>query len=180
MGHPLLATRPPVWRRILAALPVLLLLAAAGLPAAARAAEWGLINPGETTMPAVRARYGAPTKSTPQKLEGYDVQQWLYEGAQAPRGMQRMTVDFGLIVKGAFQREVVRSLLLEPRPGVFDRAMVLTGWGQPTGVGRQGDIPAFLYEEGLFVYFEKDGETVKSMLFTPRQPIPPPAETPRR
>ena len=144
----------------------------------APAAEWGLINPGETTMQAVRGRYGAPTKSTTQKLEGHDAQQWVYEGAQAPRGMVRMTVDFGLMVKDVFHREIVRSLLLEPSRGIFDRATVVTGWGQPTGIGRQGDFPAFLYEEGLFVYFEKDGEGVKSMLFTPRQPIPPPSETP--
>ena len=158
---------------------VLLLATAActGAAALATAAEWGLIDPGETTMPAVRSRYGAPTKSTTQKLEGYDVQQWIYEGDKAPRGMQRMTVDFGLVVKDVFHGEVVRSLLLEPRPGVFDRAMVVTGWGQPTGVGRQGDTPAFLYEEGLFVYFEKDGDAVKSLLFTPRQPMPRPSET---
>ena len=158
---------------------LLAVVACIGVSAPAMAAEWGLINPGETTMPAVRSRYGPPTKSTSQKLEGHDVQQWVYEGAQAPRGMQRMTVDFGLMVNSVFPREVVRSLLLEPRPGVFDRAMIVTGWGQPTGVGRQGDVPAFLYEEGLFVYFGKDGEAVTSMLFTPRQPIPPAQTTPR-
>ena len=161
-------------RRLLA----LLLAVVAGHAAPATASDWGLINPGETTLQAVRARYGAPTKSTAQKLEGHDVQQWVFEGAQAPRGMVRMTVDFGLMVRDVFHREVVRSLLLEPTPGVFDRGTVLTGWGQPTGIGQQGGFPAFLYEEGLFVYFEKDGETVKSMLFPPRQPIPPPSETP--
>ena len=64
--------------------------------APAPAEEWGGIEPGVTTVDAVRSRYGAPTKETHAKVEGYDTLQWVYEGAQAPGGIQRMTIEYGL------------------------------------------------------------------------------------
>jgi hypothetical protein len=47
-------------------------------------------------MDAVRARYGAATKASTEKIDGYDATRWVYEGAQAPVGMERMVVDFAL------------------------------------------------------------------------------------
>ncbi|MGH7302891.1 MAG: hypothetical protein ACRELZ_06345, partial [Candidatus Rokuibacteriota bacterium] len=79
-------------RAIFQALGLVLLLAAG-----AAAAEWGQIKPGATTQPEVRSRYGAPTRETPQKIEGYDSLQWTYEGPQAPSGIARMVIDFGLL-----------------------------------------------------------------------------------
>jgi hypothetical protein len=156
--------------------PALAVVALIGLVLAAApwvaATDWGLIDPGTTTMDAVRARYGAPTRTSQQKVEGYDVTQWIYEGAQAPAGISRMTVDFGLLTEGSFRAQVVRSMLLQPKPGVFNRDTILRGWGPPAGVGRQGDAPAYMYAEGLFVYFAPDEYAVTSMLFTPRQAIP--------
>jgi hypothetical protein len=61
--------------RWLGAVALVLLLATPAL-----AAEWGQIKPAVTTQPDVRKRYGAPTKETVQKIEGYDSTQWLYEG----------------------------------------------------------------------------------------------------
>jgi hypothetical protein len=131
-------------------------------------------------MDAVRARYGEATRASTQKVDGYDSAQWVYEGAQAPVGMERMVVDFGILAPEGYRPQVVRSLLLHPRPGAFNRALVLQGWGPPTAVGEQSGFPAFLYEDGLFVVFDEDVQEVKTMLFTPKQTIPPPqAEPPR-
>lgn len=148
---------------------ILLFLVRAG---AAGAAEWNTIVPGESTMDAVRARFGAPTRTTAGMLEGYPTAQWAYEGAQAPVGMKRMVVDFGLLTPGGYRREVVRALRLEPRPGVFNRASVLAGWGHPTGVAPRDQPLAFFYQSGLVVSFDADGWDVESMVFTPPQPTP--------
>jgi hypothetical protein len=163
------------------ALVVLLFAGAAGVPLrAAHGLEWGLIDPGHTTMDAVRDRYGTATETSTQKIDGYDSARWVYEGAQAPVGMERMVVDFGLLTPEGYRSQMVRSLLLHPKPGAFNRDLVVQGWGQPTGVGEQSGAPAFMYEEGLFVSFDQDAWEVKSMLFTPKQTIPPPEAAPPR
>ena len=154
-----------------AALILLLLLV---VPAAA--AEWGQISPGETIQAAVRARYGAPAKETAQKIEGYDAEQWVYEGARAPAGIARMTVDFGLLTPAGYRKDVVRTFRLEPKRDIFNRKLVLDGWGLPDRIGKEGTVEFFLYAGGLLVYFEGGGEQVIAMIFTPPQPLPP-AET---
>jgi hypothetical protein len=105
-----------------------------------------------------------------QKLEGYDTAQWIYEGDQAPRGMRRVTIDFGLLTPQGYRADVVRVMRIEPRPGVFTRATVLAGWGVPQRVGKDKDADVLFYESGLIVYFEKAGERVETMIFTPPQP----------
>jgi hypothetical protein len=152
-------------RRIAA---VLLALFALARPAVA--AEWGGITPGTSTMESVRARYGAPTKTQTQKVESYDTTTWIYEDAQSPTGMTRMTVDFGLLQARGFAPNVVRSFRLEPHPGVFTRETVLTGWGRPTGVNKEGGADSFYYEDGLLVTFDKEAWSATTMLFTPPQP----------
>jgi hypothetical protein len=154
-----------------AALILLLLLAAP-----AGAADWGQIIPGETTQAAVRGRYSAPTKETTQKIEGYDAEQWVYEGARAPAGIAKMTVDFGFLAPSGYRKDVVRTFRLEPKPDIFNRKLVLDGWGLPGRVGKEGNLEFFLYKEGLLVYFDAAGERVIAMIFTPPQPLPP-AET---
>src|SRR5713101_8287157 len=62
------------------------------LPAAACAANWGGIEPGNTTLEQVRERYGAPSKETKQKVENYDTMTWTYDGPKAPAGINRMVV----------------------------------------------------------------------------------------
>ena len=159
--------------RALRALALVILLAT---PVAA--SEWGQIKPGETLLAAIRARYGAPTKETSQKIEGYDAVQWVYEGARAPAGIMRMTVDFGLLTPAGYRKDVVRTFKLEPKPEIFNRKLIIDGWGSPTRAGKEGDLEFFLYQEGLLVYFEKDGEGAIALIFTPPQP-PPPAQAPR-
>ena len=149
---------------------VLALLAWLALAGSATAAEWGTIQPGTSTMDSVRAHYGGPTRTETQKVDGYDTTTWIYEGTQAPTGLTRMVVDFGLLRAGGFQRATVRALRLEPHPGVFTRDAVLTGWGRPTGVGKEGGVDSFFYEDGLLVIFDKEAWSAVSMLFTLPQP----------
>jgi len=134
------------------------------------AADWGGVVPGDSTMESVRARYGAPTRTATQKIDRYDTAQWVYEGAQAPTGMFRMTVDYGLLVSPGFRADVVRSFKLEPHPGIFNRLAIIDGWGRPSGAAPAGQTPAFFYDSGLLVYFDKDGWIAQSMVFTPPQP----------
>jgi hypothetical protein len=157
-----------VMRAALGVLGLVLLLAAA-----AGAADWGQIKPGVSTQADVRARYGAPTRETTQKVESYDTLQWTYEGAQAPRGITKMIVDFGLLTPSGYKKEVVRTFRLEPKADVFNVKLVVDGWGPPTRVGKEGDAEFFLYEEGLLVYFGPDAKQVTVMIFTPPQKIPP-------
>ncbi len=166
---PTRAVTAPRWgsdvRLVLAAA---LLAALAAVPAAA--ADWGAISPATSTMEGVRAQYGGPTRTEGQKVEGYDTTSWIYEGAQAPAGMTRMVVDFGLLQAGGFKRDVVRSFRLEPHHGVFTRDTILTGWGRPSGYSKEGGSDSFYYEEGLVVIFDKEAWSAVSMVFTPPQP----------
>jgi hypothetical protein len=62
-------------------------LVAAGLlagPAVASAEEWGNITPGVSTIEQVRSHFGAPSKETRAKVEGYDTITWVFEEARAP------------------------------------------------------------------------------------------------
>lgn len=148
-----------------------LVLAVAVVPAVA--SEWGAIVPGTSTMEAVRAQYGPPTKTEGQKLDNYDTATWTYDGAQAPRGLLRMVVDFGILQAGGYRREIVRSFRLEPKAGVFNRTIVLSGWGPPDRLGKQGDAEVFFYAQGLVVIFDKEGRQAQTMVFTLPQPVEP-------
>jgi hypothetical protein len=158
---------------VLALLAVVLLA-----PARGGAAEWGRIEPGVTTVEQVRSRYGLPTKQAQLKVEGYDTSQWVYELGQAPIGLVRMTVDFGLLTPDGYKPSLVRLLKLEPKPLVFGRRTVLEGWGVPDGVSHQEGLLTFFYKAGLFVVFDKEGASATSMLFSPPQPDAPTSVSP--
>jgi hypothetical protein len=151
--------------RLLAFLAIVLLA-----PAVAGAADWGGITPGVTTIKDVRDRYGAPSTQTTQKVEGYDTTQWIYENAQAPTGLLRMTVDLGLVTASGYNPSLVRTMKLEPKPLIFGRHTVVEAWGVPDGVTRQEGILTFFYKEGLFVIFDKAGENATTMVFSVPQP----------
>ncbi|MFQ5828169.1 MAG: hypothetical protein ACE5JD_03310 [Candidatus Methylomirabilia bacterium] len=146
-----------------------------GLPAWGAAADWGGITPGESTTEQVRARYGPPSHESRQTLEGYDTLQWVYEEDRAPPGMKQMSVDFGLLTPKGYRPTLVRTFQLEPRPRIFSRKIVLRGWGPPDGVGADDGRQVFLYERGLVVYFDQEGEDAVSMIFTIPQPLRPSA-----
>jgi hypothetical protein len=152
---------------------LLVVMVALALPLAALASEWGNIIPGTSTMEAVRGQHGGPTKTETQKTDNYDTTSWLYEGAQAPVGLLRMVVEFGILQAGGYRRDVVRSFKIEPKPGVFHRRIVLSGWGAPERVGKQGDAEVFYYADGLIVMFDKEGFDARTLVFMPPQPIEP-------
>jgi hypothetical protein len=143
-----------------------------GVPAAVVAADWGGVSPGSSTQETVRERYGAPSRETRQKLEGYDTVQWVYEAARAPVGMKRMTVGFGLLTPGGYRPNLVRSFTLEPKPRIFDYVAVVKGWGIPDRIGEQGGRKVYFYQAGLLVYFDESGNDTASMVFSPSQPEP--------
>jgi hypothetical protein len=157
--------------RAIRLIAVVLALALA-LPAAAGAASWGGIEPGDTTLDQVRERYGAPSKETKQKVENYDTTTWIYEGPKAPGGIKRMVVEFGLLKPDGFKPNVVRVFVLEPRPSIFAVQTVIDGWGLPSVAGDQGGFPTMLYEAGLLVVFDKQTLWADSMTFTLPQPLP--------
>ncbi len=159
-------------RRQLGALAIFVVVWSAPL---ASAEEWGGITPGVSTLESVAARYGNPSREAREKLEGYDTVQWVYEGEKAPPGMTRMTVDFGLLTPKGYEPKLVRTFLLEPRPGVFARQHVLEGWGLPHRAGVQNDRTVFVYQSGLVVFFDQEEVSAVSMLFTIPQPETPPS-----
>ncbi len=160
--------------------PVALLVAGLliALSVPVRAAEWGLIRPGISTTGSVRAKYGAPTRVDRQKVESYDTENWVYEGARAPVGVERLTVEYGLLQEQKYRPEIVRAFRLEPKPGTFNRGVITNGWGFPDRMGHENARDIFLYREGLLVYFDESGWNAKLMVFTLPQPRDP-TEEPR-
>jgi hypothetical protein len=154
------------------------LLLLALLPATGDAAEWGLISPGVSTMGSLRARYGTPTRVEKQKVDNYDTENWIYEGSQAPTGVERLTMEFGLLQQDKYHPDILRAFRLEPKPGTFNRGVITNGWGFPDRMGRENDRDIFLYRDGLLVYFDEAGWNAKLMLFTLPQPRDP-TEEPR-
>jgi hypothetical protein len=157
---------------------LLLLVALLLIAAPALAAEWGLIRPGVSTMTSLRAQYGEPSRVERQKVEKYDTEDWIYEGPKAPVGMERLTVEFGLVQQDKYRADLVRAFRLEPKPGTFNRGIVTNGWGFPDRMGRENQSDIFLYREGLLVYFDEAGWNARLMVFTLPQPRDP-TEEPR-
>ena len=159
------------------ALALVLVLALMVTPAAA--SEWGGIEPGVTSTDQVRARFGAPSKETRPKIEGYDTLQWVYENAEAPSGLVRMTVDFGIVTAGVYKPNLVRLLTLEPRPLIFGKQTVIQGWGVPDGVHDNKDGSSTLvWKDGLLVVLDREGKDAVSMIFSVPQPLAPSAPPP--
>lgn len=173
---------PGIARALLAGLTAATLLVG---PSGVSAEEWGGIEPGITTIEQVRARYGAPSKETRAKEQGHDTIQWIFEDARAPGGVQRLTVDYGLLTPQGYKQTVVRAFRLEPKPKIFGKNTVAQAWGPPDAIGSQNEQETFFYKSGLVVIFTKDGTDTVLMTFTPPQPdeptpaAPAPA-TPRR
>ena len=158
--------------RALAALVVWLALAVVSAPLPAPAEDWGGMEPGVTTQDTVRARFGAPTRETHAKVDNYDTTQWVYEGAQAPGGIQRMTIEYGLLTPQGYKPNVVRVIRLEPKTMVFGKSTVIQSFGVPDGMSTQGGQETFFYKSGLLATFNKEGTEAVILNFTPPQPDP--------
>ena len=163
---------------------LLILIVLMGAAPSALAAQWGNIEPGVTTLEQVRDLYGRPSRELTARVEGYDTRQWIYERSQAPEGLVRLTVDFGLLIEGTYKPSVVRLVTLDPKPGIFLRKTVIDGWGLPDREGVMEGLPTFIYQDGLFAMFQKDGESAVRLIFSISQPLPAgktaPAAPPKR
>ena len=151
---------------------LLVALAMAGLllgRGSAAAEEWGAIEPGATTVDEVRARYGAPSKETRGKADNYDTLQWVYEDTRAPSGIQKMTVDYGLLTPQGYKPTVVRVFRLEPKSKIFGRSTVIHAWGVPDAITEHNGMDVFFYKTGLLVNFDKEGAEATLLTFTPPQ-----------
>jgi hypothetical protein len=151
---------------------LLILILVAGTAPHALAAQWGNIEPGVTTMEQVRDLYGRPTRESRALVDAYETRKWIYERSQAPEGLVRLTVDFGLLVKGTYEPSVTRLVTLDPKPLIFVRKTVIDGWGLPDREGLMEGLPTFIYQEGLFAMFQKDGESAVRLIFSIPQPAP--------
>jgi hypothetical protein len=156
----------------MAARVLLLVALLLGVARPALAAEWGNITPGASTTEQVRELYGRPSREIPAKVEGYDTLQWIYERSQAPEGLVRLTVDFGLLTASGYKPSVVRLVTLDPKPLIFTRKTMIDGWGLPDREGVMDGLPTFIYTEGLFVMFQKEGESAVRLIFSIPQPGP--------
>jgi hypothetical protein len=164
-------------RALLAAIAMAGLLLSRG---SVSAEEWGGIDPGVSTVDQVRARYGAPSKETQAKADGYDTLRWVYEDARAPGGIERMTIDFGLLSPQGYKPTVVRVLRLEPKPKVFGRNTVIQAWGVPDGITKHNEMDVFFYKSGLLVNFDREGDEAALLTFTLPQPGTPAPVAPKR
>jgi hypothetical protein len=96
--------------------------------------------------------------------------EWTYVGDRAPRGLERMVVSYGLLRGTTLAPDVVRALILYPKPGVFRVRALSAGWGKPDAVGtdEQTGRPAFRYDsQGLLVLLDKTGQWAETMVFAP-------------
>jgi hypothetical protein len=146
---------------------------AAGVASPARAASWGGITPGETTRTELLAHYGPPTQERSVVEEGHTVPELTYAGSQAPPGLVRMVVSFGLIRSGQLDPDLVRALTIYPEARVFTAAQIAIGWGTPEAIGadEQTKRSVIRYEsKGLFVVMDPTGSWAEMMLFAPVPP----------
>ncbi len=151
------------------ALAVVVLAAVGGLGAE----TWGGLTPGETMRAGVETLYGRPSRERSLVEEGRTVAEWTYAGERVPQGLERMVISFGLAAGGRFAPDVVRSIVLYPKPHVFSFRSISNGWGPPDAVGTEeaSGRPSFHYRtQGLFVIFDKTGSWAELLLFAPRQP----------
>ena len=143
-----------------------------GLAAAAAAATWGGITPGETTRREVEARYGRPSRERSVTEGSYTGAEWTYTGDRAPRGLDRMVVGFGLIGPRGFAPDVVRALTLYAKPRVFTVPAITAGWGpaDAMGIDQATGRQALRYDaKGMLVLLDPKAEWAEILLFAPEK-----------
>ena len=101
------------------------------------AESWGGLTPGETARSGVENLYGRPSRERALVEEGRTVAEWTYAGDRAPRGLDRMVISFGLASGPTFNPDIVRSIVLYPKPHVFSLRSISNGWGPPDAVGTE-------------------------------------------
>jgi hypothetical protein len=165
-------SRVPVAGRGRVALGVALMLAGLVLARNGGVETWGGITPGETTRAGVERLFGRPSRERTLVEEGRTVNEWTYAAERAPQGLERMVVNFGLMVQGRFVPDVVRAVTLYPKPHVFSFSAIANGWGKPDAIGTEEATgrPSFHYRAlGLLIILDKTGSWAEILLFGPRR-----------
>lgn len=143
----------------------------------ASASGWGGITPGETMQRDVEARYGRPTRERRVTEGGLTGSEWAYFEGRAPQGLDRMVVAFGLLRRGRFVPDVVRSLTLYPKPQIFSVVAITEGWGKPDIIGTEDRTgrPVFRYDaKAIMIVLDRTGEWAEVMVFAPEPSGPKP------
>lgn len=148
-----------------------LTLGALGNPIRPAAADsWGGIVPGESTLRDVQARFGSPTRERSVVDEGRTAAEWTYFGDRAPAGLERMVVSFGLLGPAGFVPDVVRGLVIYPKPRVFSLGDITAGWGTPDAVGsdeQTGQVALRYDRRGVLVILDRTETWAEVILFAP-------------
>lgn len=151
---------------------VTLLLLVLG-PAVPWAADWGGVTPGTSTQEDIRRLFGPPTQERSAKEDGYETREWIYEGAEAPAGLNKLRVEFGLLKPDGFKPNTVRTLALYPKENRFPVSAIQAGWGRTARVGLDPETgrPILQFDAGLVVFLDKEGRWAEEMYFViPQQP----------
>jgi hypothetical protein len=157
--------RGGAWCRVLA-----VVLLALGTRAGAE--SFGGLTPGETTRTEVERLFGRPSRERTLVEDGRTVAEWTYAAERAPQGMERMVISYGFFVGGRFVPDVVRAVMVYPKPRVFSLRAITNGWGTPDAIGTEEATgrPSFQYRtQGLLIIFDKTGSWAEMLLFAPRQ-----------
>ena len=144
-----------------------------GLAAAAGAATWGGITPGETTRREVDARYGRPSRERSVTEGSYTGAEWTYTGDRVPGGLDRMVVSFGLVGPRGFAPDVVRALTLYAKPRVFTVSAITAGWGpaDAMGIDQSTGRQALRYDaKGMLMILDPKAEWAEILVFAPEKP----------
>jgi hypothetical protein len=159
-------------RHVRRTLGLALMIAALGAAGELRAESWGGLTPGETLRGGVESLYGKPSRERSLVEEGRTVAEWTYAGDRVPRGLERMVINYGLASGAAFNPDIVRAIVLYPKPHVFSLRSISSGWGPPDAVGTEEATgrPSFHYRtRGLLIIFDKSGSWAEMLLFAPPQ-----------
>ena len=84
-----------------------------------------------------------------------------------------MVINYGLVSGATFNPDVVRAIVLYPKPHIFSLRSISNGWGPPDAVGTEEATgrPSFHYRtRGLLIIFDKSGSWAEVLLFAPPQP----------
>jgi hypothetical protein len=153
--------------------PLALLLLLAAAPALAK--PWQGIEPGVTRREEVLKRFGPPTRTLKPEAGKPGPEVLGYLSKQAIRGTTQ--VQFKLDAASG----VVQRIDVFPAP-VIDRETIENTYGAACPAGPLPEAPCFLKKItddfrsyyfyprlGLAIFFNEDGKTVNSFIFTPLQ-----------
>jgi len=128
------------------------------------ARPWHGVNPGESTLKDVQKRFGTPHRALGKR--GKCGQVFNYQGEHSIEGAKQANICFdtkGVVIEISVfpSRTLTKELVSEAYGSSFERKL--------TDEFREYHI----YKgQGLAIFFDKEGKTVHSLLFTPQSSRP--------